>query len=194
MHSQFTWDDRLYVPVGSHAFLGASTYSRWWNKTPEEVHQLYKNIKAKERGITLHAMAAEDIRMKMLRPKNNQTFNRYVNDAINFGMRPEELLYFSKYVFGTTDAISFDGTKLRIHDLKTGLTEPSMHQLEAYAAYFFLEYGTRYGFTPKDVETELRLYWNDQVIKAKPAPIDISMTMDKLYKHDGYLTQNEELL
>lgn len=192
MLSQFTWDDKLYVPAGSHAFLGASTYSRWWNKTPEDVYSLYQNIKAKERGTKLHSMAAEDIRMKMLRPKNNQTFNKYVNDAINFGMRPEQQLYFSPYTFGTTDAISFDGNKLRIHDLKTGITEPSMHQLEAYAAYFFLQYGTRYGFTPKDIDMELRLYWNDQIVRAKPLAEEIQVTMNKLIQHDSYLSKKEQ--
>lgn len=194
MSSQFLWENtnRLFAP-GTHAILGASTYSRWWNKTPEEVGQYYRNMKAVERGTKLHEMAADDIRMNMLRPRNGQTYNRYVNDAINFGMKPEMGLYYSPFAFGTTDAIIFENGKLRIHDLKTGLiSKPSMHQLETYAAYFFMQYGTKYGFKPADIDMELRLYWNDGIIKEKPNPTDIENVINKLTAASGYLEKVSE--
>jgi hypothetical protein len=144
-----------------------------------------KNV---ERGTKLHAMAADDIRMNMMRPRNGQTYNRYVNDAINFGMKPEMGLYYSPFAFGTADAIIFEGGKLRIHDLKTGtVSKPSMHQLETYAAYFMMQYGPKYGFKPSDIDMELRLYWNDGVIKEKPKPSDIEEVVNKLTAASLYL-------
>lgn len=195
MSLPFSWENtsKWFTP-GTHAILGASTYSRWWNKTPEEIGVYFRNMKASEIGTKLHAMAAEDIRMNMPRPKNGQTYNRYVNDAINFRMKPEMGLYFSPFAFGTADAIIFEDGKLRIHDLKTGtVSVPKMQQLQAYAAYFFLQYGQKYGFRPSDIDTELRIYWNDGVIKEKPKASDIQMVMDKLVPASAYLEKiNEE--
>lgn len=191
MNFQFSWEDMSKkIKPGDHAFIGASTYSRWWNHTPEEAGAIFRNLKAAERGTKLHAMAADDIRMCMGRPKNGQTYNRYVNDAIGYYMKPEVGLYFSPYAFGTADAISFDNGKLRIHDLKTGtVSKPSMHQLETYAAYFFMQYGTKFGFKPTDIDTELRLYWCDTVIKAKPKPADIQVVMNKISVVNSYIEQ-----
>ena len=53
----------------------------------------------------------------------------YVNDAIKYDMTPEVPLYFSEFCFGTADAISFKDSLLRIHDLKTGKSQPHMEQL-----------------------------------------------------------------
>ena len=194
MSSVFLWEntDRMFSP-GNHAILGASAYSRWWNKSPEEVGQYYRNMKAVERGTKLHEMAANDIRMNMMRPRNGQTYNRYVNDAINFRMNPETGLYYSPFAFGTADSIIFEDGKLRIHDLKTGtISKPSMHQLETYAALFFLQYGLKYGFKPSDIDTELRIYWNDGVIKEKPKPSDIEQVANKLTAHSAYLEKVSE--
>lgn len=195
MNSQFFWENtnKLFTP-GTHAILGASTYSRWWNKTPEEVGLYFQNMKAVERGTKLHEMAANDIRMNMLRPRNNLTYNRYVNDAINYRMKAEMGLYYSPFAFGTTDAIIFEDGRLRIHDLKTGtIAKPSMHQLETYAAYFMMQYGPKYGFKPTDIDMELRIYWNDGVIKEKPKGPDIQEVMNKLTAASLYLEKvNEE--
>lgn len=104
----------------------------------------------------------------------------YVNDAIGFRMRPEQVLYFSDNCFGTTDAISFKSGVLRIHDLKTGVTPASLHQLEIYTALFCLEYGIK----PGDIEIELRIYQNDDVLVGKPEGPDIVPIMDKIIIFD----------
>ncbi len=65
-------------------------------------------------------------------------------------MVTEQTLYFSENCFGTADTISFRRNKLRIHDLKTGITATSEKQLEVYAALFCLEYGA----SPFDIEIE----------------------------------------
>ena len=44
----------------------------------------------------------------------------FVNDTIGYRMSTEQILFYSENAFGTTDAISIKGNKLRIHDLKTG--------------------------------------------------------------------------
>ena len=120
-------------------------------------------------------------------PDTNKTFDRYVNDAIGFRMSPEVQLYYSENCYGTTDAISFTNNIhkskkyfLRIHDLKTGVTPASLHQLEIYAALFFLEYKIR----PEDTEIELRLYQNDDVLIGKPKTKDIKPIMNKIILFD----------
>ena len=65
---------------------------------------------------------------------------------------------------------------LRIHDLKTGVTQTSMHQLEVYAALFCLEYN----FKPENIKIELRLYQSEQVIVHVPPPEDIHRIMEKM--------------
>ncbi len=74
-------------------------------------------------------------------------------------MVTEQTLYFSENCFGTADTISFRRNKLRIHDLKTGITATSEKQLEVYAALFCLEYGA----SPFDIEIELRIYQRDEI-------------------------------
>ena len=100
----------------------------------------------------------------------------YINDAIGYRMQPEVVLYYSDICFGTADAISFKNNMLRIHDLKTGKTKPSISQLEIYAALFCLEYH----INPNDINMELRLYYQDDIIKHEPNPSDISDIMDKI--------------
>ena len=64
----------------------------------------------------------------------------YVNDAIGFRMKPEVILAYSDFCFGTADAISFRNDILRVHDLKTGSRPAHMEQLLVYAALYCLEY------------------------------------------------------
>lgn len=104
----------------------------------------------------------------------------YVNDAIGFKMTPEQPLYFSENCFGTADVISFKNDFLRIHDLKTGETPASMHQLEIYFALFCLEYG----ISPSSIGSELRIYQSDQIIFHSPEPEDIRTIMDKIIIFD----------
>ncbi len=154
---------------GQHAFLGASKY-HWVRYSDDKLIQTYLNSLAAEKGTELHDLAGKLISLKVRLPKNNQTLNAYVNDAIAFKMVPEQVLYYSPFCFGTADAICYDEKKkfLRIHDLKTGQLPVHIEQLEIYAALFYLEYGELYFFEPKDDNIELRIYWCDQIITHHP--------------------------
>lgn len=153
---------------GMHAFLSASKY-HWINYEPEQLDQTYLRHQAARRGDQFHQLAADLITMGVKLPYSKQTLNMYVNDAIGYGMTPEQTLFYSVNAFGTADAIKFDEEKqlLRIHDLKTGVTKTSIKQLLVYAAFFCLEYGPERGFRPMDINFELRIYQNDEVLKLK---------------------------
>ena len=164
---------------GQHAFLSASKY-HWINYDAEKLKTSYERYLAVQRGTRLHAFACECILLGQKLPKSNKTLNLYVNDAIGFKMTPEQVLYYSDNCFGTADAISFNRGMLRIHDLKTGETPASMHQLEIYAALFCLEYKTE----PKDIDMELRLYQSDKVLVHSPQSDDILRIADKIVEFD----------
>jgi uncharacterized protein DUF2800 len=104
----------------------------------------------------------------------------YVNDALGFRMEPEQTLFYSNNCFGTADAISFRRNKLRVHDLKTGITQTSEHQLEVYVALFCLEYG----FKPVDIEVEMRIYQNDEIRVYIGDPDVITHIMDRIVTFD----------
>lgn len=141
---------------GKHAFLSASKY-HWVNYDLEKMELTWDNHFTAARGMRLHALAADLIRERIRLPKNNKSFNVYVNDAIGFMMQTEQLLVYSDNVFGTADAISFSKNVLRIHDLKNGHYRANGQQLDIYAAFFCLEYK----INPYDIEIILRLYQND---------------------------------
>lgn len=143
---------------GRHAVLSASKH-HWLNYTDQKIAAFVESRMSAQRGTDLHNLASEAIRLKVKLPDNNQTINAYVNDAIGFRMSPEVLLFYSPNCFGTADAIGFRNNKLRISDLKNGITPTSFNQLYIYAALFCLEYGMK----PMDIDTELRIYQNDDV-------------------------------
>ena len=174
------WNDHSQeVPEGAHAFLGASTYS-WLNYDEKKLEATYRNNLAKAMGTRLHAYACESILLKQKMPASKKTLNQYINDAIHFKMQPEQVLYYSENCFGTADAISFKKNFLRIHDLKTGKTPASLHQLEIYAALFCLEYDQK----PGSIEMELRIYQNDDILIGNPTASDIMPIMDKIIEFD----------
>ena len=164
---------------GRHAFLGASKY-HWLNYDEQKLQESFRNALAAQRGTELHEFAAQCIRLKQKLPRANKTLNMYVNDAIGFGMTPEQPLYFSENCFGTADAISFRNKFLRIHDFKSGVTPAKMEQLEIYAALFCLEYNQK----PGDIEMELRIYQCDQAMVHNPTAEDILPIMDKIITFD----------
>lgn len=172
---------------GQHAFLGASKY-HWINYNESKVKEAYSNYIAAQRGTELHAFAAQCIRLGQKLPKSRKTLNLYVNDAIGYKMTPEQILYFSDNCFGTADAISFRDRKLRIHDLKTGVTPAHMEQLEIYAALFCLEYKTK----PSDIDIELRLYQSDEVLVHIPEADDIMTIIDKIISFDKIISKIRE--
>jgi len=149
---------------GKHAFLGASKY-HWIHYDEDKLDVAYVRFLAQKL------------------PKTKQTLNLYVNDAIGFKMRTEQPLYYSDNCFGTADAILFRENKLRIHDLKTGIVPAHMQQLEVYTALFCLEYH----LNPSDINTELRLYQNDEIVINEPDPEYIRTIMDKIIMFDKHI-------
>ncbi len=175
------------VPKGAHAFLGASKYS-WLNYDDEKIKLVYRNHLATLKGTELHEFACRCIELKK-KLRGKDTLAQYVNDAIGFGMKPEQVLYYSRNCYGTSDAISFRDNILRIHDLKTGITPASLHQLEIYAALFFLEYDS---IKPGDVEMELRIYQNNDILIGKPMASNIVTIMDKIISFDKIIEKIRE--
>ena len=164
---------------GKHAFLSASKY-HWINYDDTKLDATFMRHKAAAMGTRLHHLAEECILMGVKLPRSRKTLNLYVNDAIGFKMKPEQVLYYSDNSFGTADAISYRKKFLRIHDLKTGVSPSSMSQLEVYTALFCLEYG----LSPNDIQIELRLYQNDQIVVHEPLPENILYIMDKIIMFD----------
>lgn len=170
--------------AGRHAFLSASKY-HWINYEEEKLERVYVAALAAQRGTELHEFAKEAIRLGVKLPKSSNTLNLYVNDAIGYRMRPEQILFYSPNCFGTADAISFKRNKLRIHDLKTGVTQTSEHQLEVYAAIFCLEYK----YKPFDIEIELRIYQNDEARIYTGNPDVITHIMDRIQTFDRRINE-----
>jgi hypothetical protein len=143
------------------------------------------NAQAAARGDRLHKLAHDLIREGVTLPRKKTTLNMYVNDAIGYRMTPELTLYYSDNCYGHADACSFRRNKLRIHDLKTGVIEAKLDQLEIYAAIFCLEYR----YKPYDIEIELRIYQNDEVRIYDADPADIVRIMDKIVEFDKIIDQ-----
>lgn len=182
-----------------HSFLSASKY-HWINYDADKIVQAWNTFEAAAVGTRIHAVAAELIELGIKLKNEKKTLNLYVNDAIGYKMQPETILYYSDNAFGTADAIAFrkdPKTKrnfLRIHDLKTGANPAHMEQLMVYAAYFCLEYG----YKPRDIDIELRIYQNDQVLihnafddfKEDMTGYDmIEMIMNKIIAYDKIIDE-----
>jgi len=175
---------------GQHAFLSASKYS-WINYDEDKIDRVYIATLAARRGTELHKFAHEAIRLGVKLPKTSRTLHAYVNDAIGYRMASEQILYYSDNCFGTADTISFRRNQLRIHDLKTGVTQTSEKQLEVYAALFCLEYRIK----PLEIETELRIYQSDEVRIYEVDPDSIVHIMSKIVAFDKRIrTLRQEVL
>lgn len=168
---------------GTHAFFSPSQYS-WVNYDEPKVEERVQNAIAVTRGSELHNYAEIAIKNRLSQTRNHKTLNEYINDAIGFNMDPEITLYYSKWIYGTADAISFrkepridkDKVVLRIHDLKTGQHPAKLTQLEIYAALFCLEYD----ILPKDIVIILRIYQFDDILEGWPTSENIVPIMDKI--------------
>lgn len=169
---------------GLHAFLGASKY-HWINYSEDKLVEAYTRYTAAQRGTILHDFAAQCISLGQKLPRSKKTLNMYVNDAIGYRMKPEQILFYSENCFGTADAISFRNGLLRIHDLKTGVIPAHIEQLLVYAAYFCLEYKVK----PAEIDMEVRLYQNDEVLVHNPEVDEIVPIMDKIITFDKILTR-----
>ena len=176
---------------GQHAFLGASKY-HWINYDVDKLKQTYISSLALKRGVEDHDFARRCIERRQKLPRSKRTLNMFVNDAVGYQMTPEQVLMYSENCFGTADAICFKNNTLRIHDLKTGTTPASMHQLEIYASLFFLEYQDEYDIRPERTDMELRIYQNDEILVYQPVADDILPIMDKMVLFDKYIRQWKE--
>ena len=173
--------------IGKHSYLSASQHS-WLNYDEDKLLEAYDRRMASIRGTELHDFAAKCIELRQKLPKSHKTLNMYVNDAIGYRMSAEVPLYYSDNAFGTADAICFRNGFLRIHDLKTGRGPTHMEQLMIYAAYFCLEYKMK----PGDLQTELRIYQNDDILVCNPSASDILPIMDKIKTFDKILNDRKK--
>lgn len=182
---------------GTHAFLSPSQYS-WLNYDEDKLRERVDNAKATQRGTELHEFAATAIKHKISMPRNHATLNEYINDGIGFRMHPEVTLFYSRWIYGTADTISFrkepkiskDKMTLRIHDLKTGIIPAKITQLEIYAALFCLEYR----MIPADIEIVLRIYQFDDILEESPTSEIIVPIMDRIKRFSDIIEsmQGEE--
>lgn len=191
------WHDHSTIPEGSHAPFAASSYS-WLNYDGDKALKYYISLMTKRRGTEFHEFAKYCIKLRMplklVRGDDVRcTVARYVNDAIKYDMRPEQLVFYSRNFFGTADAIMFDEQKslLRIHDLKTGLTPAKLDQLLIYDALFCLEYN----YNPDDIEHVVCIYQNNDTLDDNPTGEMIRPIMDKIITFDqiieNYLEESE---
>ncbi len=169
--------------AGTHSFLSPSKPA-WVNYDEDKLDRVFFQNQAARRGSEFHALAHELIRLRVKLPEISKTLNLYVNDAIGYDMTSEQILYYSENCYGHADCVGFRNNTLRIHDLKTGLHEVSMRQLEVYTALFCLEYK----FRPFDIKMELRIYQNDKIVVHDPDADEIFHIMDRIITFDKRIT------
>lgn len=174
---------------GAHAFLGASKY-HWLNYDNEKLAHHFENQFAAVIGTRKHAWAAEAIRLGRRQPRNDETLNRYINDAIGYRMEPEVVLFYSFNCFGTPDAIAFSKNTLRVSDLKTGVHPGNRKQVDIYFALFCLEYM----INPFNIQMIGRIYQLDQIDEWNPDPVWIREIMDKIKFADAFLEDMKEVI
>ena len=173
---------------GRHATLRASSPA-WLNYNDDKMASVYFTQMAAARGTRLHQLAHDLIREDVKLPRTQKTLNMYVNDCIGWKMTPEVPLYYSDNAFGHADAMSFRQNVLRISDLKTGVNEAKVVQLEVYAAFFCLEYRIK----PMEIDRiELRIYQNDEVAEFLADPVTIMLIIDKIIAFDNLINRLKE--
>lgn len=174
---------------GKHAFLTPSQPS-WSNYTDEKLEHRWAAWSASTRGTALHDLAAALIKLGVPLPEEPvTTLSLYVNDALGFRMTPEQPLFYSENCFGHADGIAFRNNKLRIADLKNGITPAHVRQLEIYAAIFCLEYKHK----PHKLDgIELRIYQHNDV-RIYDADADvIAHLMDRIVTFDRRIRELRE--
>jgi len=205
---------RHYELEGKHAYLSPSKH-HWVNDSPESFALRVKSFYSAKIGTILHDVARayikhgfpmtrsdkRSVRLRLLEegiPESVlelydfsmifENLSNYTNDAVDFKMTPEVILYYSDNCFGTADTIAYDRDErfLRIHDLKSGVQTASMEQLKIYNALFCLEYRV----DPEDIQTELRIYQNLDVLYHNPETEEIRFIMNKIVELDGLAETN----
>lgn len=199
---------------GKHALFSASKWT-WINYDIEKMIDMRCRSYATTIGTVIHEYAADRIKfMAKLKKYHKQELmfellkndippdvadcydydrvfpilQAYVNDAIGFHMRPEQILYYSPYFFGCADAIGERGNKLKIFDFKSGETPAHIEQLMIYAALFCLDYSKH----PTDLDIELRLYQSPDVLVVQADASDIVPIMDKIITVDKHINKITE--
>lgn len=172
---------------GKHAFLAPSTY-HWINYTDQKLEARFASWRAAAKGTALHDLAHNAIKLGVKLSTANKTLSMYVKDGIDYNMSVEQPLFYSVNCFGHADTISFRRNKLRIHDLKTGVSPASVHQLEVYAAIFCLEYG----IDPFAIEMEFRIYQSDQKLIYDGDPNIVLAIMDQIVYFDQKINDMRE--
>lgn len=172
-----------YNLLGKHALLSPSS-PNWLRYTPDKFRSFYLGYLAKIRGTKLHDFAKDAIRLGIRMPNDNNSFNRYINDAIDMNLRTEQPLYYSDNCFGTSDAIGIVDGVLHVHDLKTGDHPVKFDQLLVYASLFFLEYASHMGISVENTPVELRIYQSGEVRIDRPSLQDIRNTMTIIIQAD----------
>lgn len=167
---------------GEHAFLSPSSY-HWVNYSPDKLVERWTTAQAQAYGNAMHEYAHQEIEAGRLSDYKG-TVGLYINDGIQYRMACEQVLFYSENCFGTADTIAFRYNTLRIHDLKTGVSRTSVHQLEVYAALFCLEYDK----DPFKIKIELRIYQSDEVTVYDADPEDVLFIMNKIREFDQILT------
>lgn len=173
---------------GKHAFLSPSNYS-WVNYDDQRLESRYFSHRAAVRGVDLHELAHQAIKLGVRIAEAEITLASYVDHAITYKMSVEQPLYYSDNCFGTADTICFWNDLLRIHDLKTGITKVSERQLEIYAALFCLEYN----YSPYDIDIELRIYQRGEILTFVPTPEHIYDLMEKIVLFDKRIEYFKEV-
>jgi hypothetical protein len=173
----------------AHAFLSPSKPT-WIDWDDDKLTRAYSSALAAQRGTDLHDLAHRCIRLKQRLPEDGKTLSLYVNDAIGFGLRSEQTLFYSVNCFGTADAIGFRANTLRVADYKSGVHPVKEKQLLVYAALFCLEYKK----VPFDIKTELRVYQNNEVRVYDVNPVDLMHVMQSIITNDKRLQAIREEL
>ncbi len=169
---------------GEHAFLSPSQY-HWIHYTPDRLLERWTAAQAAAYGTAQHEYAHREIEEGRLSSLVG-TIGLYINDAIRYRMKCEQILYYSENCFGTADTIAFRYKTLRIHDLKTGVYPASVHQLEIYAALFCLEYD----IDPYSIKIELRIYQSNEVGVYDADPDDIVFIMNRIQQYDKLISHH----
>lgn len=170
-----------------HAFLSPSNY-HWVNYDDQKLKARYSAHRAARRGTDLHDLARRAIELGVKLSETNEALHLYVNDGIEYKMSCEVTLMYSENCFGTADTICFWDNLLRIHDLKTGINAVSFKQNEVYAALFCLEYG----YDPRDIGIELRIYQREEVRYHEPYAETIQEIMDKIVDSDRRIEEMKQ--
>jgi hypothetical protein len=175
--------------AGKHAFLSPSS-PHWLNYNGQKLEARYFTARAARRGSDLHNLAKDAIRLGIkIDRRSSPNIAAYVADGIQYKMNVEQPLLYSENCFGTADTICFRRGKLRVHDLKTGITKTSFRQLEVYAALFCLEYD----INPFEIEIELRIYQREDMDSFEPMPEAIATIMEKIIDFDRQIESLKEV-